>query len=142
MQLAGIKTTGLNNISKSYTKLVEWAAPKGLMSNTPIKMVTIYYDSARTTAFDSVRACACIVLKKPLAINEKVAMITMDPKKCIVAAMEIGMDEFEKSWTDLYVWMNDNNYRPSNENPFEIYHNNYQEHPGKKCLVDFHIPIE
>jgi AraC family transcriptional regulator len=29
-----------------------------------------------------------------------------------------------------------------NEPPFEIYHNNFNTHPEKKCLVDLYIPVE
>jgi len=37
--------------------------------------------------------------------------------------------------------MNANGYRPSGQDPFEIYHNDYQSHPEKKCLVSMYIPV-
>jgi len=27
-------------------------------------------------------------------------------------------------------------------NPFEIYHNDFNQHPEKKCRVDMYIPVE
>ena len=52
------------------------------------------------------------------------------------------MDEFEKSWTGLFIWMNENRYKKADKNPFEIYHNDYRDHPDKKSIVDFYIPVE
>ncbi len=52
------------------------------------------------------------------------------------------MNELEKPWTGLFLWMNKNGYKKKDRNPFEIYHNNFKEHPEKKAIVDFYIPIE
>jgi AraC family transcriptional regulator len=38
--------------------------------------------------------------------------------------------------------MNENGYKKANQNPFEIIHNNFSDHPEKKCMVDLYIPIE
>tara|TARA_R110000868_G_scaffold220806_2_gene472272 strand:- start:19592 stop:19834 length:243 start_codon:yes stop_codon:yes gene_type:complete len=62
--------------------------------------------------------------------------------KFIIVSFEIGMDEFEKSWTGLYLWMNQNGYKKAEREPFEMYHNNFNEHPESKAIVDFYIPIE
>jgi AraC family transcriptional regulator len=37
--------------------------------------------------------------------------------------------------------MNENGYKRADGNPFEIYHNNFDEHPEKKSIVDFYIPV-
>ena len=142
MQLVGVNSTGFQNIADSYDKLIKWAAPKGLLSGPSTKMATIYHDSARTTAHDKVRTSACLLVNEPLEVEGEISLLTIKPNRCIVAAMEITMTEFELAWKGLYIWMNNNDHRPSAANPFEIYHNNYQEHPEKKCIVDFCIPIE
>jgi AraC family transcriptional regulator len=51
------------------------------------------------------------------------------------------LNEFEKSWTGLFLWMNENGYSKAERNPFEIYHNNFNEHPEGKFVVDFYVPI-
>jgi AraC family transcriptional regulator len=38
--------------------------------------------------------------------------------------------------------MNEKGYKKVDQNPFEIMHNDFNEHPEKKCIVDFCIPIE
>jgi len=37
--------------------------------------------------------------------------------------------------------MNQNGYRKSDNNVFEIYHNDFKQHPENKFIVDFYIPI-
>jgi len=140
MQLAGINSIGFQNIASSYDKLIQWAAPKGLMTNP--KMITIYYDSAKTVAHDKVRTIACLLLKEPIETSGEVTLLTLIPGKCIVRRMELGMMEFESAWKNLFLWMQENEYQVSDKNPFEIYHNNNQDHPEKKFIVDLCIPVK
>ena len=59
-----------------------------------------------------------------------------------IGRFEIILDDFEKAWTGLYVWMDENDHERAEGESFEIYHNNFNEHPEKKAIVDFHIPIK
>jgi len=142
MRLARINSTSLQNISNSYEKLIKWAAPKGLLSNPDAKMVTVYHDSAKTTAFEKVRTSACLIVTDSIEPECEIELKILKPGRCIVSSVVIGMMEFEQAWKELYIWKNKNKHKISSENPFEIYHNNYQEHPEKKCMVDFCIPIK
>ena len=142
MKLAGITSIGFQNIAGSYDKLLQWAAPKGLLNDANTKMVTIYHDSAKSTKPDKVRISACVLLKESVKVEGVFKVLHLKPGRCIVAAMEIGMSEFEQGWKSLFIWMYENGYQKAAENPFEIYHNNYKEHPDKKCIVDFCIPIK
>ncbi len=75
-------------------------------------------------------------------LKEEIDTETIEKSKCIVGRFEITPHDFEKSWTSLFIWMNENGYKKAEENPFEIYHNDFREHAKNKCIVDFHIPIE
>jgi len=142
MQLIAISVTGFDKVADGYEKLVNWSASKGLLKLTETKMVTIYHDSARDTPHNKVRISACITAGKEVAVTGDFKSINFKPIRCIVASMEIGMSEFEKAWKSLFTWMQEHGHQKAAEDPFEIYHNNYQEHPQKKCIVDLCIPIE
>lgn len=142
LDLAYITHIGEKDLGATFDTLIKWATPKGLMDHPDLKMATIYHDSYKVTAADKVRMSACIVLNKPVNVNGEVGLTTIEKGKCIVARFEIEVHEFEKSWSSLFVWMNENGYKKAERNPFEIYHNNYNEHPEKKCIVDLYIPIE
>ena len=110
--------------------------------NEQTKMVTIYHDSFKVTEANKVRMSACIQLNEPVETEGEIGLTSIEEGKFIVGSFEIGLNEFEKSWTGLFIWMNENGYKKGEGNPFEIYHNNFNEHPQKKAIVDFCIPIE
>lgn len=140
MNLAYVASIGPQNLETAYHQLLQRATPKGLI-NEQAKMVTIYHDSFKITAAHQVRMSACILLDKAVETEGEIGLTSLEKGKCIIGSFEIGLHEFEKSWTGLFIWMNENGYQKVDRNPFEIYHNNYQEHPERKAIVDFCIPI-
>lgn len=141
MNLAYVSSFGPQNLENAYGKLIQWATPLGLM-NDKTKMVTIYHDSFKVTEANKVRMSASILLNKPTETEGVIGLTSIEAGKFIVGSFEIGLNEFEKSWTGLFLWMNENGYKKADRNPFEIYHNNFNEHPERKAIVDFYIPIE
>ena len=141
LELAFITQIGHEGLGNAYAKLMKWAIPKGLL-NKDSKMATIYHDSFRITDPDKVRMSACLILNEKTEIDGEIGLTSIEKGKFIVGHFEIGIPEFEKSWTGLFIWMNENGYKKADRNVFEIYHNNFNEHPEKICIVDFYIPIE
>ena len=141
MDLAYVSSIGSQNLQSAYGKLMQWATPKGLM-NDQTKMITVYHDSFKVTEASKVRMSASILLNKSIEAEGEIGLTTIEAGKFIVGSFEIGLNEFEKSWTGLFVWMNENGYKKADREPFEIYHNNFNEHPERKAIVDFCIPIE
>lgn len=140
MDLAYVSSIGPQNLKTAYQKLMQWATPQGLMGDNT-KMVTIYHDSFKVSEANKVRMSACILLNKPVETKGEIGLSSIQEGKFIVGSFEIGLNEFEKSWTGLFIWMTENGYKKANRNPFEIYHNNFNEHPERKVIVDFCIPI-
>lgn len=141
MNVAYVSSIGPQNLGAAYAKLMQWATPKGLM-NEQTKMVTIYHDSFKVTEAHKVRMSASILLNNPVETKGEIGQTSIESGRFIVGSFEIQTKEFEKSWTGLFIWMNENGYKKADRNPFEIYHNNFNEHPEKKAIVDFYIPIE
>jgi AraC family transcriptional regulator len=142
LNLAGVSHVGINGIENAFEKLTKWAIPKGLLKNSEAKMGRIFYDSFKVTAPEKVRMNIFLTTNEPFDTEGEINKLTINKGKCIVGRFEITPNEFEKSWTSLFIWMNENGYKKSSENPFEIYHNDYREHPENKFIVDLHIPIE
>ena len=142
LDLAFITQIGHNGMENAYDKLIKWATPKGLLENENLKVVTIYHDSFKITEPDKVRMSACISLKEKVKVTGEIGLTTIEKGKFIVGHFEIRINEFEKSWNSLFIWMNENGYKKADRNPYEIYYNNFNEHPEKISIVDFCIPIE
>lgn len=142
LNLAFISQIGHNGMENAYEKLIKWAAPKGHLDNENLKVVTIYHDSFKITDPDKVRMSACITLKEKVDVSGEIGLTTIENGKCIVGHFEIGIKEFEKSWTSLFIWMSESGYKKADRNPYEIYYNDFNKHPEKISIVDFCIPIE
>jgi len=97
-------------LGNAYAKLLKWAAPKGLLKEDS-KMATIYHDSYKITEPEKVRMSACLILNEKTEVSGEIGLTTIEKGKCIVGHFEIGIHEFEKSWTGLFIWMNENGYK-------------------------------
>ncbi len=82
------------------------------------------------------------VARKPIEVEGDIGLTTIKKGKHIVGRFEITPVNFEKSWSSLFIWMAENGYKKREENPFEIYHNDFRTHPEGKMIVDLLIPIE
>lgn len=142
LNLAGVTHIGVNGIENAFEKLTKWAIPKRLLENPKAKMGRVFYDSFKVTSPDKVRMSIFLVTNEPFEAEGEISKLVINKGKCIVGRFEITPNEFEKSWTSLFIWMNENGYKKSTENPFEIYQNDYRQHPEGKFVVDLYIPIE
>lgn len=142
MQLAYINHKGsLHALGNVYQQLMQWAGPKGLMAQPNVKMVTIYHDSPKITDPNQLRMSACITLNSPMKADGIVNLRTLASTKCIVSRFELNPTDFQQAWESSFVWMNEHGYSKADQDPFEIYHNNPQEHPEGKFIVDLCIPV-
>lgn len=141
MHLASVLSIGVQNIDNAYNKLISWGISKNLFPRENVKMISVYHDSFKVTAPNKVRIHACMLLDEPIKTDGEIFPEILPKGRHIVGSYFIGIHEFEKAWQSLFLWMNENGYQYKRTFPFEIYHNNFKEHPEKKCIVDFCIPI-
>ena len=141
MHLASVLSIGVQNMENAYNKLIYWAISKNILPRENMKMISVYLDSFKVTAPDKVRILAGILLEESIKNDGEIFSETLPKGKYIVSRKEITLQDFEKAWQGLFLWMNENGYQYRKTPPFEIYHNNYKEHPEQKCIVDFCIPV-
>ena len=139
---AGLTHIGTNGVENAFEKVISWAISKDLFKNSEAKMGRIYYDSFKVTAVDKVRMNVFLLTNEAFKPEGEINKLSIEAGKYLVGNFEILPTEFEKSWTGLFIWMNENGYKKRKENPFEIYHNDFREHPENKFIVDLYIPIE
>ncbi len=62
--------------------------------------------------------------------------------KFAVGHFEIDVTEFEQAWNAMCLWVSESGYQPSDDNPYELYHQNPEHHPEKKFVLDICIPVK
>ena len=142
IHLAFMNSIGELNLQNTYQKLLRWATPKGLLDKADTKVITIYHNSFKITAPNKVRMSACISTDMEFVPEGEVGKMSIEGGKHIVGYFEITPKEFEKAWTGMFLWMNEKGYKKADKNPFEIYLNNFNEHPEGIAFVELCIPIE
>lgn len=130
-----------NKIGLAYDKLFKWATPKNLITPTT-KTVTVYQDDPSVTDIEKVRQDACITVENDVKVEGEIGKSTVPGGKYAVGHFEINENEFEKSWNTMCLWLTESGYQPSGSCSYELYHNNHDEHPEKKFILDICIPIK
>lgn len=135
-------TGQFNQIGNAYEKLFKWAGPRGLLSTPGAKGITYYHDDPNVTEIDKVRQSACLVVGKDVKTEGEIGKMQIPGGRYFVAHFEILPEEFQKAWDSACLWLSESGYQPSDGNPYELYHNNHEEHPEKKFIVDICIPAK
>lgn len=142
-ELAYVSHVGkMDDLGNAFDSLIRWAAPKGLMGQENLRMVTIYHDSPKITDPNHLRMSASMILNQPTKVDGEIGLRTLEATKCIVSRFKIAPFEFQQAWESNFVWMTEHGYKKADKDPFEIYYNNYLDHPEKKFIVDLCIPVQ
>lgn len=139
INLAAVKITGEKNIAAGYAIVTDWAKQKSLFSENTVP-ITVYHDSFQTTKPENVRLSTCLLIESSFVPNKNVDLLNIEGGRFATCRFEIGLAEFTSSWKYLFSWVKENKYKIRGD-AFEIYHNNFNEHPKKKAIVDFFVPV-
>ncbi|WP_025742935.1 AraC family transcriptional regulator [Aquimarina pacifica] len=142
-ELKGASSTqiGVDGVEHAFEKLLVWANKNRLFENPETKMGRVFHDSFKITEPEKVRMSICVLTNEVFEVENEITAVTIKKGTYIVGRFEIVPEDFEKSWSGLFIWMNENGYKKRAENPFEIYHNDFRQHPQNKCIVDMCIPV-
>ncbi|RPH34310.1 MAG: GyrI-like domain-containing protein [Bacteroidales bacterium] len=131
-----------SKIGEAYGKLMQWAGPRGLLNHPYLKTVTVYHDDPNVTKIENVRQSACITVDNPVKTEGEFGNLTIPAGKYVVGSFEIDATQFTDSWNSVCVWLSESGYQPDDRNSYELYHNNHEEHPEKKFILDICIPVK
>lgn len=129
-------------IGKAFEVLMKWAGPRGLLNFPKTKMAGVYYDSPRVTDESKMQSSACITIEYDVEVSGQISKITIPSGKFAVGRFELKVDEFEKAWNSMSLWVPENNFEIRDGHFHEIYHNDAEQHPERKWVVDICIPVE
>lgn len=139
--LAYLPQIGERGIEDTFQRIIDWAVPKGLLGRENTHVCRVFHDSFRNTAAENVRMSIGILTDQVINADGEIRLATLEKGRSIVGHLTIEPREFESAWVSLFEWMQVHGYQKAAQDPYEIYHNNYNDHPEKKCIVDLFIPI-
>lgn len=135
-------TGQFDQIRLAYEKLFKWAEPRGLLNFPETKGITFYHDDPKLTEIKNVRQSACIIVNDEIKTEGEIGKMQIPAGKYMVGHFEISAEEFQQAWNSVCINLSESGYQPADGNPYELYHNNHEEHPEKKFIVDICIPVK
>lgn len=143
LELLGCKHVGaFDQIGQAYGKLMQWAGPKGLLSDPNLKTATVYHDDPKVTDINKLRQSACITKHSDIKPEGEISELTVEAGLYAVGRFEVSATEFKQAWDSMCIGVAESGYQPKDAAPYELYHNNHEEHPEKKFIVDICIPVK
>ncbi len=142
MDLIYCRHTGqFDQIGKAYEKLFKWAGPRGLI-NQDTKTITVYHDDPKVTDIEKVRQSAGIVINSDIKPEGEFGKMSVAKGKYAVGHFEIDVTEFEQAWNTMCVWVSESGYQPDDNNSYELYYTDPENHPEHKFELDICIPVK
>ena len=135
-------TGQFDKIGIAYDKLFRWAGARGLLNFPETKGLTYYHDDPKITETDKVRQSACITVSGEVKTEGEIGKMKIPGGRYFVGHFEIPASGFQDAWDSICIALSESGFQPADGNPYELYHNNHEEHPEKKFIVDLCIPVK
>jgi AraC family transcriptional regulator len=135
-------TGQFDQIGQVFEKLFKWAGPRGLLNFPKTKTVTVYHDDPSVTDIEKVRQSACITVDREVKPEGEIGKMNTPSGKYAVGNFEIDVTEFEQAWNAMCIWISESGYQPADGNPYELYHQDPEQHPENKFVLDICIPVK
>lgn len=129
-------------IGQAYEKVFQWAIPRGLLKPGISKTATVTHDDPSVTAIEKVRQSACIIVDEDVKVEGEIGKLTIPAGEYAVGRFELTNEEFERAWNTMCLWFTESGYQQGDGSTYELYHNDFTQHPERKHIVDICIPVK
>lgn len=131
---------GKESCEQAFGELMQWAGPRGYL-NSGI-MLGVYWDNPEITPPEKCRTDACITVPDGTSPEGQIGIQVISGGMYAVCRFEIRTDNFQQAWEDAFVWLVNSGYECDDKPCYEVYHNNPEEHPEGKWIIDICIPLK
>jgi len=126
-----------------FTKLMNWAGPRGLINFPETKVLAVYHDDPAMTDETKLRTSACISVPENTEVSGEVGKMKIPGGKYAIGKFELANNEYPEAWDSMFGgWLPQSGYQPADGPCFESYLNDPKTHPQGKCIVEICIPVK
>ena len=126
-------------MQEAYGKLMQWVLPRGLMMPES-KLLSVFHDNPEVTKVESLISDACLIVDTLVKTDGAINARTIAGGTFAVGRLEIAIEEFSQAWQCVFQLLAEHGCQIAGVG-YEIYHNNRDEHPERKWVVDICIPV-
>lgn len=126
-----------------FGRLMRWAGPRGLLRFPETRLMSVYHDNPEITEQENLRLSVCITVPAGTAGSGEVNCMEISGGEYAKAVFEIDASQYRAVWDWMFCnWLPASGYQPDDRPALENYLNNPEEHPQKKHIVEFWIPVK
>ena len=142
MNLAHCKIVGrFEEIGKAYNQLMTWAGAKGILNDPNAQVLTVYHSEPIKDKPNEVEQSACVSIPENIELSDGIEKMIFPGGKYAIGRFEITSNGFEHAWSTVCSWVEQNGYNYDKGLSCELYHNDHNQHPEKKHIVDICVPV-
>lgn len=131
---------GMQNMPAAFQSLMDLSMQMNKNPET-LKMLTAYQESFKQVSPQKALMWTGFMDDSDMDLPTGFKRSTLEGGIYISGHFELDMNEFQAAWEAGFSFMQEAGYSFADSAPYEIYHNNYMEHPQKKSIVDLFIPV-
>ncbi len=125
-----------------FTRIMQWAGSRNLLRFPETKVIAIYHDDPAITDEVKQRVSCCVSVPADTKADGEIGRMTIPRGKYALARFELAVGEYEEAWSAVFKgWLPASGWQCDDRPCFELYHNNCDEHPQKKSIVDICVPV-
>jgi AraC family transcriptional regulator len=142
MRVAFMRHTGpYLQVGSTWTKLMSWAGPRGLLGPN-CKMIGICHDDPDVTPAEKLRYDACVVVSPQVRAEGEVGVQEIAGGDYAIATHRGPYEGLADAYRRLYgEWLPSSGREPRSSPTFEIYRNSPMDTAPENLLTDIYVPL-
>ena len=131
-----------DRMQDAFSKLMQWAAPRGLLAVSGMKLLSVYHDDPDVTEPGLLTADAAMTVPEGTPAGGEIGRYEVSGGLYAVGRFEVAMEDFPAAWRAMFDLIREYGCRCAEGHHYEVYLNDRETHPQRKWFIDICIPVE
>ncbi|PRX54639.1 AraC family transcriptional regulator [Flagellimonas meridianipacifica] len=124
-----------------FTKVKDWAEPKGLLENTTLETITIYHDDSGVVPEEEQTISVGFTVPEGTQVEGDIKLLEIPKGNYLVGTFEILSTEYGDAWNKMMDFVEKGNIKSLGDTMYESYKNDPRTHPEGKHIVDICMAV-
>lgn len=124
-----------------FTKVKDWAGPKGLLESSTTEAISIYHNDSDSVPEEEQTISVGFTVPEGTKVTGDIKLLEIPKGNYLVGSFEILPTEYGDAWNKMMDFIEKEKIKPLNGMMYESYRNDPRTHPEGKHIVDICIAV-